>query len=420
MSTAKAHHVAARQRVDSCHADDARFEMAAGELIMKLRPNGGRGHGGTSVASRAAVSESTAARTSSTGEARHPTCPPTGFEPARLSVSSILITGGTGSLGRAFIRAVLERHPEVSRIVVLSRDELKQSEMQEEPLFRDPRVRFFLGDVRDKSRLMRAFEGIEAVVHAAALKQVPAVEYNPFEAIKTNVLGAQNVIDCCLDLGVRRVVALSTDKASAPVNLYGATKLCSDKLFVAANNIRGSRDLRFSVVRYGNVLGSRGSVIPLYLRKAHEGVLPITHTAMTRFSITLSDGVGLCMMALENQWGGELFVPKLPSYRLTDVATAIGPGCKHEIVGLRPGEKLHEEMITPTDALSTLEFARHYVILPSTPTWSVGEFIERERGRPCGEGFHYQSSTNTEWLRVEQIRDLIRLHVQPDFEPWIG
>jgi UDP-N-acetylglucosamine 4,6-dehydratase len=354
------------------------------------------------------------------GERRAPTCPPGAFEPGRLSVSSILVTGGTGTFGKAFVRAVLERHPEITRVVVFSRDELKQSEMASEPVFQGRRVRFFIGDVRDRERLQRAMESVDAVVHAAAMKQVPAVEYNPFEAIKTNVLGGQNVIECALQLGVRRIVALSTDKASAPVNLYGATKLCSDKLFVAANNVRGSRDLRLAVVRYGNVLGSRGSVVPLYLRRAQSGILPVTDARMTRFSITLADGVGLCMMALEHQWGGEIFVPKLPSYRITDVATAIGPGCRQEIIGLRPGEKLHEEMITPTDALATIEFARHYVILPSTPAWSVGEFIEREGGCRCPESFHYQSSTNVEWLRPAQIRDLISQHVDPDFEPWLG
>jgi UDP-N-acetylglucosamine 4,6-dehydratase len=353
-------------------------------------------------------------------ERRSPTCPPGTFEPGRLSVSSILVTGGTGTFGKAFVRAVLQRHPEITRVVVFSRDELKQSEMASEPVFQGRRVRFFIGDVRDRERLQRAMEGVDAVVHAAAMKQVPAVEYNPFEAIKTNVLGSQNVIESALHLGVRRIVALSTDKASAPVNLYGATKLCSDKLFVAANNVRGSRDLKLAVVRYGNVLGSRGSVVPLYLRNARSGVLPVTDARMTRFSITLADGVGLCMMALEHQWGGEIFVPKLPSYRITDVAAAIGPGCRQEIIGLRPGEKLHEEMITPTDALATIEFARHYVILPSTPAWSIGDFIEREGGTRCPESFHYQSSTNVDWLRPAQIRDLISLHVDPDFHPWVG
>lgn len=347
-----------------------------------------------------------------------PSCPPAKFEPRKLSASSVLVTGGTGSFGKTFIRVLLERHPEVSRIVVFSRDELKQSEMALDPAFRDPRIRFFLGDVRDKDRLRRAMEGIDSVIHAAALKQVTAVEYNPFEAIKTNVLGGQNVIDCCIEAGIRRVVALSTDKASAPINLYGATKLCSDKLFIAANNFKGNRDLRFSVVRYGNVMGSRGSVIPLYLKLAPTGKLPITDPRMTRFNITLSEGVGLALMALEHQWGGEIFVPKIPSYRITDVARAIGPGCRQDVVGIRAGEKLHEEMITPSDAMNTLEFPHHYVLLSSTPTFSIGEYIEREGGLRCSDGFHYQSSTNKDWLRVEQLRELIRRHVDPNFEPW--
>jgi len=340
------------------------------------------------------------------------------FEPPRLSVSSILVTGGTGSFGRALVRSLLDRHPEVSRVVVFSRDEAKQSDMASEPVFRDSRLRFFIGDVRDAGRLRRAMEGVEAVVHAAALKQVPALEYNPFEAIKTNVLGGQNVIECALDQGVRRVVALSTDKASAPVNLYGATKLCSDKLFIAANNIRGSRDLRFAVVRYGNVMGSRGSVIPLYMRLAPSGVLPVTDPRMTRFNITLDDGVGLALMALEDQLGGEIFVPKLPSYRLADLARAIGPHCKLEHVGVRAGEKLHEEMITPTDAMSTVELDRHYVIVPSGLGWGAEDLVERRHAVPCAPDFHYQSSTNTEWLGVEELRWLIRRHVATDFHPW--
>jgi len=340
------------------------------------------------------------------------------FEPARLSVGSILVTGGTGSFGRAFVRALLDRHPEVSRIVVFSRDEAKQYEMASDPLFRDARLRFFIGDVRDASRLLRATEGVEAVVHAAALKQVPAVEYNPFEAIKTNVLGAQNVIEACLDRGVRRVVALSTDKAAAPVNLYGATKLCSDKLFIAANNVRGARDLRLSVVRYGNVMGSRGSVVPLYLRLAPSGVLPVTDPRMTRFNITLDEGVALAMMALEEQLGGEIFVPKLPSYRLGDLAEAIGPGCRMEQVGVRAGEKLHEEMITPTDAMHSVELDQHYVIVPPGAPWRPEELLERRGGAPCDPTFHYQSSTNDRWLGVDELRGLIREHVAPDFQPW--
>lgn len=328
-----------------------------------------------------------------------------------------MVTGATGSFGRAFIRTVLGRCPHVSRVIVFSRDELKQYEMAQEPAFRDPRMRFFIGDVRDKERLNRAMEGVDTVVHAAALKQVPAAEYNPFEAIKTNILGAQNVIDCCLDQGIKRVVALSTDKAAAPINLYGATKLCSDKLFVAANNFKGARDVKFSVVRYGNVMGSRGSVIPLFLRLAPTGVLPITDPEMTRFNITLADGVEMVLHAIEEMWGGELFVPKIPSYRITDVAKAIAPAAKHEMVGIRPGEKLHEEMITSSDACSTVELEKSFIILPSTPEWSVAEFMQHHRAAKCTPRFHYDSGTNTEWLTVDQIRALLREHVDPNFRP---
>ena len=337
---------------------------------------------------------------------------------SHANVRSILVTGGTGSFGRAFVRTILHRFPEVQRVIVYSRDELKQYEMAHETPFVDPRIRFFIGDVRDKERLGRAMEGVDTVIHAAALKQVPAAEYNPFEAIKTNVLGAQNVIDSCLDHGVKRVVALSTDKAAAPINLYGATKLCSDKLFVAANNYRGAHDIRFSVVRYGNVMGSRGSVIPLFLRLAPSGRLPITDPEMTRFNITLSDGVGMVLRALHEMWGGELFVPKIPSYRITDVAEAIAPGAQHDVVGIRPGEKLHEEMITASDSPNTVELDGSFVILPSTPAWAVDEFVVHHRARRCPARFHYQSGTNTEWLSVDQIRALIREHVDPRFEPF--
>jgi UDP-N-acetylglucosamine 4,6-dehydratase/5-epimerase len=330
---------------------------------------------------------------------------------------SLLVTGATGSFGRAFLRTVLARCPHLRRVIVFSRDELKQYEMSQEPGFQDARIRFFIGDVRDKERLSRAMEGVDAVVHAAALKQVPAAEYNPFEAIKTNVLGAQNVIDACLDQGVKRVVALSTDKAAAPINLYGATKLCSDRLFVAANNFKGTRDIKFSVVRYGNVMGSRGSVIPLFLRLATTGELPITDLGMTRFNITLQDGVAMVIRALDEMWGGELFVPKLPSYRITDVADAIAPGAKHRVVGIRPGEKLHEEMITPSDAFSTVEFENRFVILPATPEWSVHEFLEHYGAKPCRQDFHYKSNSNTDWLTVEQLRALIREHLDPAFQP---
>ncbi len=330
--------------------------------------------------------------------------------------SGILVTGGTGSFGNKFVETILNDHPEVRRIVVYSRDELKQFEMaQRFPTERFPQIRYFVGDVRDKDRLYRALEGIDIVVHTAALKQVPACEYNPFEAVKTNILGAQNIIEGCIDQGVRRVVALSSDKAAAPINLYGATKLCSDKLFVAANNFKGKHDIRFSVVRYGNVMGSRGSVIPFFLEKRKNGVLPITDERMTRFNITLEEGVGLVRHALENMWGGEIFVPKIPSIRITDLAEAIAPGCRTEIVGIRPGEKMHEEMITPTDALHSMEFDKYFVILPSVRLWDANNFMKSFRGGMCEEGFSYTSESNTEWLTVEQIRELVRLHVDPTF-----
>ena len=332
--------------------------------------------------------------------------------------SRILITGGTGSFGKAFIAETLRRYPTIDRLVVYSRDELKQWELQQHYPEREyPQLRFFLGDVRNQERLKRALEGIDTVVHAAALKQVPAAEYNPIEFINTNVLGAETVVQACLDTGVRRVVALSTDKAAAPINLYGATKLCSDKLFIAANNIKGKRDLGFSVVRYGNVMGSRGSVIPFFLEKAKAGVLPITDPAMTRFNISLREGVVMVMWALENALGGELFVPKIPSYRITDVAEAIGPSCEKPITGIRPGEKIHEEMITASDSFSTVDLGAYYAILPSD-----GRLLERYRseGRSFSAvepGFAYNSGSNPEFLSVEQLRELIREHVDRGFAP---
>jgi UDP-N-acetylglucosamine 4,6-dehydratase len=335
-----------------------------------------------------------------------------------LNRCHILVTGGTGSFGKKFIETVYRKYPQVARVVVFSRDELKQFEMaQSYPANKYPSIRFFIGDVRDKDRLRRAMEGIDTVVHAAALKQVPAAEYNPFEAIKTNVLGAQNVIDTAMDSGVKRVVALSTDKAAAPINLYGATKLCSDKLFIAANNYKGHRDLKLSVVRYGNVMGSRGSVIPFFLEQRKTGVLPITDERMTRFNISLEEGVDMVFNALANMWGGELFVPKIPSYRITDVAEAIGPQFKRVLTGIRPGEKLHEEMITETDGLNTVELERQFVILPSTRLWDAEDFCRTFNGRRCEYGFRYNSGTNSEWLSVEQIRELIRRHVDPNFAP---
>jgi len=331
---------------------------------------------------------------------------------------SILITGGTGSFGHKFVELVLKEYPDVKRLVIYSRDELKQYEMaQVFPQDRYPQMRFFIGDVRDRDRLARAMEGIEVVIHAAALKHVPVAEYNPFECIMTNVLGAQNVIEACFSSDVRRVIALSTDKAAAPINLYGATKLCSDKLFVAANNMKGKRDLRLSVVRYGNVMGSRGSVIPMFLSRRDSGVLPITDARMTRFNISLEEGVRIVLKALDIMWGGEIFVPKLPSYRISDLADAVLPDGRRVLVGIRPGEKLHEEMITLTDALNSIEFDNYFVILPSLPLWDVEEFRRSLNGRPCLDGFSYNSGTNSEWLSVPQLRELIRRHMGPEALP---
>jgi len=334
-----------------------------------------------------------------------------------MSGLRLLITGGTGSFGRAFARELLSGSRQVERLVIYSRDELKQFEMaQEFPTSRYKGLRYFIGDVRDESRLRRALEGIDIVVHAAALKQIPAAEYNPFECIKTNVLGAQNVIEACLANNVHRVVALSTDKAAAPINLYGATKLCSDKLFIAANNIRGGQDIRFSVVRYGNVMGSRGSVIPFFLEKRKSGVLPITNPDMTRFNITLSEGVEMVLWAIENAKGGEIFVPKIPSYRITDLAEAIGPECEHPIVGIRPGEKIHEEMITVSDGINTIDLGKYFAILPAVS----GEASPPSGGQLTGQrvppGFSYNSGHNSVFLTVKELRELIRLHIEANFE----
>jgi UDP-N-acetylglucosamine 4,6-dehydratase/5-epimerase len=329
-----------------------------------------------------------------------------------LTNKSILITGGTGSFGKAFVKTVLERYPDIKRLVVFSRDELKQFEMEQE--FSDKKyagLRYFIGDIRDEPRLRRALEGIDVVVHAAALKQVPAAEYNPFECIKTNVLGAQNLIEACLDSNVHSVVALSTDKAAAPINLYGATKLCSDKLFVAANNIKGHRDIRFSVVRYGNVMGSRGSVIPFFLEKRASGVLPITDPAMTRFNISLQEGVDMVLWSLENAWGGEILVPKIPSYRILDVAEAIGPDCKHPIVGIRPGEKVHEEMITASDSFNTVDLGAYYAILPVNAKYTLQDYCAKMGATEVSQGFCYESGSNVDFLTVEELRSLIQQHV---------
>ena len=333
-----------------------------------------------------------------------------------LENKTILITGGTGSFGKAFVRNILERYPNIPRLVIFSRDELKQFEMAQEFREQDfPGLRYFLGDVRDQNRLRRALEGIDIVVHAAALKQVPAAEYNPMEFIHTNVLGAENVIQACLDTDVKRVVALSTDKAAAPINLYGATKLCSDKLFIAANNIKGKRELSLSAVRYGNVMGSRGSVIPFFLNKRHEGVIPITDPNMTRFNIMLQEGVEMVLWTIENGVGGEIFVPKIPSYRITDVAKAIAPNCEHRIVGIRPGEKVHEEMITSADSLTTVDLGKYYAILPITNSYNVESYCDRMNATPVKPGFNYNSGENSQFLTVEEIRELIQTHVDPNF-----
>jgi len=333
-----------------------------------------------------------------------------------LSGKSVLVTGATGSFGRKFVEIALKKYPDISRLVVFSRDELKQFEMSQVfPQSKYRQIRYFLGDVRDKDRLYRAFEGVEYVIHAAALKQVPAAEYNPIEFIKTNVLGAENIINAALDRGVKKVIALSTDKAAAPINLYGATKLCADKLFISANSMKGYHDVAFSVVRYGNVIGSRGSVIPLFLQKRKEGVIPITHPEMTRFSISLEEGVEMVLHALEHAKGGEMFVPKLPSYRIVDVAQAIAPNCKHEIVGIRPGEKLHEEMITEHDSINTYDFGQYYVIFPYTLSEDMKDFIKKNNAKQMPLGFRYSSGTNTRWLTVSEIRDLVKKHIDPNF-----
>lgn len=320
----------------------------------------------------------------------------------------ILITGGTGSFGQAFTRKILETINH-AKLLVYSRDELKQFQMRQEfPLSTHGNLRFFLGDVRDRERLYRAFDGVDIVVHAAALKQVPAAEYNPLEAIKTNILGAANIIDAAIDRNVKKVIALSTDKAANPVNLYGATKLCSDKLFVAANAYSGNHETRFSVVRYGNVVGSRGSVIPYFLAQRATGVLTITDARMTRFLITLQQGVDFVLRCLDMMQGGEIFVPKIPSVKVTDLARIVGPKCRREVIGIRPGEKLHEIMVSQDDARLTLETEDMFVIQPTHDYWTHKDYVKSLKGsRPCADGFSYASDTNTVWLNDKQISDLV-------------
>lgn len=330
---------------------------------------------------------------------------------------SLLITGGTGSLGKALTTYILNEHPQLRRLIIFSRDEQKQFQMaQEFPLEKYPQIRYFIGDVRDRDRLIRAFNGVDYVIHAAAMKHVHLAEYNPEECIKTNIGGAQNVVDACFDTNVERVVALSTDKACAPINLYGATKLTSDKLFVAANNIKGDSSIRFSVVRYGNVMGSNGSVIPFFIDKKKNGEgLPITDPNMTRFNISLQGGVDMVMHALQYAWGGELFVPKIPSYKITDVAEAIGPECEKPVVGIRPGEKVHEEMITPSDSFYTYDLGKYYAILPAMHQWKLEKFVKEFKAVPVPKGFSYNSGENDEWETVESLRKLIKEHVDSTF-----
>lgn len=333
-----------------------------------------------------------------------------------LNGKSILITGGTGSFGKAFVTRVLEKYPSIKRLVIFSRDEQKQFQMaQDISDNKYPMVRYFIGDVRDYERLKTALKGIDTVIHAAAMKHVHIAEYNPMECIKTNIMGAENLIRACLETEVEKVVALSTDKAAAPINLYGATKLASDKLFIAANNIKGNKKINFSVVRYGNVMGSNGSVIPFFLKKRSEGILPITSTEMTRFNISLEEGVDMVLYALDHAWGGEIFVPKIPSYRIMDVAEAIGPDCEHKVIGIRPGEKIHEEMITVSDSFSTYDMNTYYAILPQLPSWKMNDFLDNFKPLRVPQGFSYSSGTNSDFLSVEDLRRLIKQYVAPDF-----
>ena len=335
-----------------------------------------------------------------------------------INYNSILITGGTGSFGRAFVKHLISSKKKFKRIVIFSRDEWKQSEMQKEfPQSKYEFLRYFIGDVRDLYRLKRAFQGIEVVVHAAALKQVPSAEYNPTEYIMTNIVGAQNVIEASIDCNVKKVIALSTDKAAAPLNLYGATKLCSDKLFVAANNYAGSRKSTFSICRYGNVMGTRGSVIPLFLNEVKKGVLPVTDKKMTRFNITLKESIDLVTYAINFSIGKEIFVPKIPSINILDLAKAIGPNCKIKVTGIRPGEKLHEEMITEDASLNTLENKHYYIILPMTDKKTQNLYLKKFKAKKVKHRFSYNSYENKKFLKVNEIRDLINKNLTPKLKP---
>lgn len=331
-----------------------------------------------------------------------------------LNDKAILVTGGTGSFGKKFTEIVLSRY-KPRKLIIFSRDELKQFEMRDQfGEDRYPNIRYFIGDVRDSQRLHRAFNGVDIVVHAAALKQVPVAEYNPSEAVKTNVLGAMNVIDAAIDCNIKQVIALSTDKAANPINLYGATKLCSDKLFIAGNNYSGPHGTRFSIVRYGNVVGSRGSVIPFFLKMRETGVLPITDERMTRFWITLEQGVDFVLSSLDRMHGGEIFVPKIPSMRITDLARAIAPDCKMKIIGIRPGEKMHEIMVPEDDAYHTVEHDKYFAILPTFHDWSAEEYLSENGGKPCPDGFSYSSNSNTQWLTMDELRSMAGLDMEKE------
>ncbi len=324
-----------------------------------------------------------------------------------LNGKTILITGGTGSFGKKCTSIILNRY-EPKKLIIFSRDELKQFEMQQQfNVNRYPGIRYFIGDVRDRERLQRAFDGVDYVIHAAALKQVPTAEYNPGEAVKTNVLGAMNVIDVAIDRNVAKVIALSTDKAANPINLYGATKLCSDKLLIAANSYSGSHGTRFSVVRYGNVVGSRGSVIPFFLKMRATGRLPITDERMTRFWITLEQGVDFVLKSLDRMEGGEIFVPKIPSMKILGLAHALAPKCRIDVIGIRPGEKLHEVMVPEDDARHTLEYDDYFAILPAFHDWCTAEYASKNGGKLCPDGFRYGSDTNTKWLTAEDLQAII-------------
>lgn len=334
-----------------------------------------------------------------------------------LKNKSILITGGSGSFGKAFVKRILSIYPKIKRLVIFSRDELKQYEMSKEfPVTKYPALRYFIGDVRDINRLHRAFQDIDIVIHAAALKQVPTAEYNPMEYIKTNVIGAQNIIEASIEKKVKKVIALSSDKAAAPINLYGATKLCSDKLFVAAKNYSG-RNGCFSVVRYGNVMGSRGSIIPHFMKEAHTGKLSITDKSMTRFNITLEQSVNMVLFSIKNSFGSEIIVPKIPSYKLVDVAKSIGPSCKLKIIGIRAGEKIHEEMITESDSITTYEIGNYYVIFPDNNKKILNYYSKKFKLRKVKKGFKYNSGLNSNFLNINQIRKLIKSHVDKNFKP---